>query len=566
MSIATVNQLYNYTTSRDQHAFLPVLTTYIETDHKWQDIPPTTNQQGANVNQTTFNIPTTLGELLGTMILRFDIVIASGALAAAANNYTLVRLTRFLALRAINQWIFSHQGRTIDQMANRLDLLRIYYNLFCDDKTFMDTLHFINGDRYWDTQQINDLVCDPTPAGAPVRIPNINVGDYTNTGYHTDPNYIDHYQLGTLFHKELKGNKCFYIGGADVVAAGAVGVWPNGFPLSAYPIQNYFFVSAFAAGAHTVTLGATLTIPVQIVIPWWGGWRTNNVLPIRNLNSQPRLDIYFNTDLTNCLIDNMWDYGNAAFANTNYYAAALAQNPDIVAGITSINIQNPMLRCLYYRIPENIFATDFAFADQKNWIKPDWQTFQQDGSFKVGQDNTFYVNTINQDVRSLVVMVRHLSDIAVSRLDNFIGSDYIKTISLKHGNEYIGPRFPIESPYLLKYLKKKFYSNNTLDRNMDVAPAILDSYQAVPAIDGYNNEQNLAKEEVPIYAFCFGMSGDINQPGMGSINFNDLLQNLTLTITTTSKPIPANDLWRVDVYALTNNIVTYDKGELMRQL
>ena len=36
----------------------------------------------------------------------------------------------------------------------------------------------------------------------------------------------------------------------------------------------------------------TLTIPVDIVIPWWGGWRTNNVLPIRNLNSQPRLDIY----------------------------------------------------------------------------------------------------------------------------------------------------------------------------------------------------------------------------------------------------------------------------------
>ena len=75
MSIATVNQLYNYTTSRDQHAFLPVLTTYIETDHKWQDIPPTTNQQGAAVSQTTFNIPTTLGELLGTMIFRFDIVI-----------------------------------------------------------------------------------------------------------------------------------------------------------------------------------------------------------------------------------------------------------------------------------------------------------------------------------------------------------------------------------------------------------------------------------------------------------------------------------------------------------
>ena len=83
MSIATVNQLYNYTTSRDQHAFLPVLTTYIETDHKWQDIPPTTNQQGSNVAQTTFNIPTTLGELLGTMILHFNIVISSGTLPVA---------------------------------------------------------------------------------------------------------------------------------------------------------------------------------------------------------------------------------------------------------------------------------------------------------------------------------------------------------------------------------------------------------------------------------------------------------------------------------------------------
>ena len=52
--------------------------------------------------------------------------------------------------------------------------------------------------------------------------------------------------------------------------------------------------------------------------------------------------------------------------------------------------------------------------------------------------------------------------------------------------------------------------------------------------------------ETPIYAFCFGMSGDINQPGMGSINFNDLLQNLTLTITTTprrqSLP-PTNGAW-----------------------
>ena len=83
-----------------------------------------------------------------------------------------------------------------------------------------------------------------------------------------------------------------------------------------------------------------------------------------------------------------------------------------------------------------------------------------------------------------------------------------------------------------------------------------------------NNEQRLDFDEAPIFAFCFGMSGDINQPGMGSINFNDLLQNLTLTITTTAKTVPAlnADKWRVNVFALTNNIVTYDKGELMKQL
>ena len=82
----------------------------------------------------------------------------------------------------------------------------------------------------------------------------------------------------------------------------------------------------------------------------------------------------------------------------------------------------------------------------------------------------------------------------------------------------------------------------------------------------FDNEQHLDICTSPIYAFCFRMSGDINQPGMGSINFNDLLQNLTLTITTTPKVILATDTWRVEVFALTNNIVTYDKGELMRQL
>ena len=157
MSIATVNQLYNYTTSRDQHAFLPVLTTYIETDHKWQDVPPSTNNGTSNVTSTTFYIPTTLGELLGTMILRFNIVFTALAIPAG-NTQQLIRLTRFLALRAISQWTLSHQGRTIDGMQDNMDPLRIYYNLFADNDTFTQSLHMINGDQYWDTDQINDLV------------------------------------------------------------------------------------------------------------------------------------------------------------------------------------------------------------------------------------------------------------------------------------------------------------------------------------------------------------------------------------------------------------------------
>ena len=192
MSIATVNQLYNYTTSRDQHAFLPVLTTYIETDHKWQMIPPTTNQQGANVSQTTFNIPTTLGELLGTMILHFDIVITSGTLAAAADNLTLIRLTRFLALRCINQWIFSHQGRTIDQMADNCDLLRIYYNLFADDQTFTDTLHMINGDQFWVGTKSMTCVNNSSNAlrAAGGTCPHRSMPGSADTNYN-EPSFID---------------------------------------------------------------------------------------------------------------------------------------------------------------------------------------------------------------------------------------------------------------------------------------------------------------------------------------------------------------------------------------
>ena len=139
------------------------------------------------------------------------------------------------------------------------------------------------------------------------------------------------------------------------------------------------------------------------MIPWWGGWRTNNVLPIRNLNSQPRLDIYFNTNLVQSLVDNAFDFGDRHQTMPPYSQAPL-NNPVLATGISAINIQNPGLRCLYYRIPENIFATDFAFADQKNWIKPDWQTFQEDRQFKPSTDHQFYVNTINQDVRSLVVL------------------------------------------------------------------------------------------------------------------------------------------------------------------
>ena len=67
-------------------------------------------------------------------------------------------------------------------------------------------------------------------------------------------------------------------------------------------IINQFFVTNPAVGAHTVAAGTqnNLIIPVQIVIPWWGSWRTNNVLPIRNLNSQPRLDIFFQNNLKQC--------------------------------------------------------------------------------------------------------------------------------------------------------------------------------------------------------------------------------------------------------------------------
>ena len=120
--------------------------------------------------------------------------------------------------------------------------------------------------------------------------------------------------------------------------------------------------------------------------------------------------------------------------------------------ILNIAIQNPMLRCLYYRIPENIFATDFAFADQKNWIKPDYQHWFQDQTFNANSDNVFYVNTINQDVRSLVVLVRHLQDITSYRYDNFIGTDYVNNIYLKHGERVHrtsiqhGIRFPPQVP------------------------------------------------------------------------------------------------------------------------
>ena len=154
MSIATVNQLYNYTTSRDQHAFLPVLTTYIETDHKWQDVPPTVNTGGNAVQQSTFYLPTTLGELLGTMILRFNINISVSAVIAAG-VLNMARLTRFLALRAISNWTLSHQGRTIDEMSYNLDVLRIYYNLFQDDETF----------TAFGARTRSTIMCAPLPPG-----------------------------------------------------------------------------------------------------------------------------------------------------------------------------------------------------------------------------------------------------------------------------------------------------------------------------------------------------------------------------------------------------------------
>jgi len=127
---------------------------------------------------------------------------------------------------------------------------------------------------------------------------------------------------------------------------------------------------------------------------------------------------------------------------------------------------------------------------------------------------------------------------------------------------------------LMNFLKPRFYSKNTLDKNP--CQCVLTTNTASTNFDNnvvaspQNVESRTKDQPAFIFPFCFGMSGDLNQPGMGSINFNDLLQNLTLTITvnlsTYATGLPAGDAWKVECFALTNNIVTYDKGELMKQL
>ena len=81
--------------------------------------------------------------------------------------------------------------------------------------------------------------------------------------------------------------------------------------------------------------------------------------------TETRYPIQTGQTLKNAIIDNLND-SNAA----NPWNAAPALDAAVNAAIQSVQITKPNLPCLYYRIPENIFATDFAFADQKNWIKP----------------------------------------------------------------------------------------------------------------------------------------------------------------------------------------------------
>ena len=109
--------------------------------------------------------------------------------------------------------------------------------------------------------------------------------------------------------------------------------------------------------------------------------------------------------------------------------------------ITSVTVQNPKLRCLYYRIPENIFATDFAFADQKNWIKPDYQHWRRTSIYAEPGPSLLCQHHQSGRPVSWWCTSDTLKDFAVNRFDNFIGSENIRNIYLKHGNEYIGPRF-----------------------------------------------------------------------------------------------------------------------------
>ena len=483
------------------------------------------------------------------MLLRFNINIQLGAVAANANITRLIRLARFTALRAINTWNLSHQGRNIDGMAHNLDLLRIYYNMFLDDESFNDTLHMNDGDADWSSEIPTHWVRNTDAAGAAANVatnvldPDSNAAckAYTSDSYHE-------VMTNSLVHF---GHPTFYVGGNEAAGMGAQST------------QHFCWGDVYTAvgPTHSLVAGTIIQLPVQLVIPWWGGWRTNNVLPIRNLNSQPRLDIQFQANMRQTVIDNLYDHANSGL---NAGPPALVANTN--AAVAAVYASDPVLRCLYYRIPENIFATDFAFADQKNWIKPDYQHWQQERTFIQG-DNQFYVNTINQDVRSLVVVVRKMSDLNVGRYDDFLGRKYFSHMYLKHGNEYIGPRFDCDTNFLMKYLKRKFYSRNTKDLCQDDTRSALHLTDAAHGTGLYVDYPvpTLTPEECPIFAFCFGMSGDINQPGMGSINFNDLLQNLTLTIRAINAG-PAGDPYRVEVFALTNNIVTYDKGELMRQL
>jgi hypothetical protein len=322
-------------------------------------------------------------------------------------------------------------------------------------------------------------------------------------------------------------------------------------------------------------------------IPFWGGWRSEQAVPIQSCNSNRLFEMEIRMNGPSHYVRN-WRFAK------NYI---------------NFKIVEPKLRVAYMSIQQSLFENLFHPQKEISYQMPDFQreTFVTPFATQLCAGSgayTFPLKHINGATRTLLVIIRDYNRLhgidntgnvgAMYRdhdayFDSGFGTEVIKEMYFSYNST---PLFLTNSSSVqltcheqLFSIRNNYFKENdedtqpTFNREYDISSqanqvALQKAFNSptglyLPHGTGHplcttisNQPTTTTKEPFPWFLWTFGTNGDINKPGWGIRDLSTYpADTVKLNINLGIDYVPTTTPYQIDVYAFTENFITKTTGE-----